>query len=249
MFSRSPTSSLEHARRGRRAVTDSIASRVTRVIGGSVHALLDAVEDALPEATMAQAIREDDQAIDEVRAELGRVEAGKYVATSGLNQLNNENETLAGQVELALQKGDETLARAGIAKQVDIEDQIPVLQRSLQDAMDRGKELEGYIAALLAKKREMESALQDFLAARASAPGQPGSRASNSGGGGGATQAKVDRAGSAFDRALARQTGITGATSALNADAAKLRELQELARKHRIDERLAAVKAGQPKQR
>src|SRR5215510_796306 len=191
MFSRSPTSSLEHARRGRRAVTDSIASRVTRVIGGSVHALLDAVEDALPEATMAQAIREVDQAIDEVRAELGRVEAVKHVATSGLNKLNNENETLAGQVELALQKGDETLARAGIAKQVDIEDQIPVLQRSLQDAIDRGKELEGFIAALLAKKREMESALQDFLAARATAAA-PGPSVSASSG---TTQGKVDRAG------------------------------------------------------
>jgi hypothetical protein len=44
---------------------------------------------------------------------------------------------------------------------------------------------------------------------------------------------------------LARQTGIAGATSSINADAAKLRELQELARTHRIDERLAALKAAQ----
>src|SRR5262245_18369637 len=51
-------------------MTDTIASRVTRVIGGSVHALLDAVEDAAPEGTMAQAIREVDQAVDEVRGEL-----------------------------------------------------------------------------------------------------------------------------------------------------------------------------------
>jgi phage shock protein A len=34
-------------------VTDTIASRVTRVIGGSVHALIDAVENAAPEAAMA----------------------------------------------------------------------------------------------------------------------------------------------------------------------------------------------------
>ena len=44
-------------------MTDTIASRVTRVVGGSVHALLDAVENAAPESTMAQAIREVDQAI------------------------------------------------------------------------------------------------------------------------------------------------------------------------------------------
>jgi len=219
-------------------VTDTIASRVTRVIAGSVHALLDNVENAVPEATMAQAIREIDQAIDEVRAELGRVEAVKHVAASGLNKLNTQNEALAGQIEIAVQKGDEILARAGIARQVDIEDQIPVLQRSLQDAVDRGKELEGYIIALLAKKREMEATLQDFTAARGALPGTSPSPSS-------ATQGKVDRASSAFDRTLARQTGIAGANTAINPDAAKLRELQDLARTHRIDERLAALKAVQ----
>lgn len=225
-------------------MTDTIASRVTRVIGGSVHALLDAVENAAPEAAMAQAIREVDQAADEVRAELGRVEAVKHLANSSLNKLNSHNETLAGQIEIAMAKGDESLARAGISKQVDIEDQIPVLQRSLQDAIDRGKELEGYIAALLAKKREMETALQDFIAAHAAAAAPTGSSPSTS-----ATQGKADRAGSAFDRVLARQTGIAGATSAINPDAAKLRELQDMARTHRIDERLAALKAARSDRR
>jgi phage shock protein A len=221
-------------------MADTIASRVTRVVGGSVHALLDAVENAAPEATMAQAIREVDQAIDEVRSELGRVEAVKHLAGSSLNKLNTEKETLGEQIDLAVGKGDETLARAGIAKQIDIDDQIPVLQHSLQDAVGRGGELEGYIAALLAKKREMESALQDFIAARASASAPANANASSN-----KTQAKVDRAGSAFDRVMARETGLAGTTSAVNADAAKLHELQEMARTHRIDERLAALKAAQ----
>ena len=101
-------------------MTDTIASRVTRVIGGSVHALLDAVENAAPEAAMAQAIREVDQATDEVRAELGRVEAVKHLANSSLNKLNSHNETLAGQIEIAMAKGDEGLARAGIAKRAEV---------------------------------------------------------------------------------------------------------------------------------
>jgi len=229
-------------------VTDTIASRVTRVVGASVHALLDAVENAAPEATMAQAIREVDQATDEVRAELGRIEAVKHLATSSLNKLNTQNETLATQIELAMSKGDEVLARAGIAKQVDIEDQIPVLQHSLQEAIARGKELEGYIAALLAKKREMSSALRDFLAARTAAQSPSAAGAANGPGQGsaqGSAQAKVERAGSAFDRVLARQTGLTGVTTPLNPDASKLQELQDMARTHRIDERLAALKAAQ----
>jgi phage shock protein A len=224
---------------------DTIASRVTRVIGGSVHALLDAVEDAAPEATMAQAIREVDQATDEVRSELGRVEAVKHLATSSLNKLNTQKETLSEQIEIAVGKGDEALARAGIAKQIDIDDQIPVLQRSLQDAVGRGNELEGYIAALLAKKREMEAALQDYIAARKTASAPAGAPSS----GGGTIQGKVERAGSAFDRVLTRQTGLAAAGSAINADAAKLRELQEMARAHRIDERLAALKAARTNRR
>src|SRR5215469_11202369 len=103
-------------------MADSISSRVTRVIAGSVHALLDAVENTAPEAVMTQAIREVEQAADEVRAELGRIEALKHLATSSLNKLNTQNETLADQIDLAVSKGDEALARAGIAKQVDIED-------------------------------------------------------------------------------------------------------------------------------
>src|SRR5262245_4697953 len=207
-------------------MTDTIASRVTRVIGGSVHALLDAMEGAAPEATMAQAIREVDQAIDEVRSELGRVEAMKHVASSSLNKLNTEKETLADQVDIAMAKGDEALARAGIARQVDIDDQIPVLQRSLQESVGRGNELEGYIAALAAKKREMESALQDFIAAKAAAVA-PAAGNSSAASAPGTVQGKVDRAGSAFDRVMTRQTGIAAATSAVNADAIKLRELQE----------------------
>ena len=219
-------------------MTDTIASRVTRVIGGSVHALLDAVENAAPEATMAQAIREVEAAIDEVRGELGRVEATKHVASSSLNKLNTQKETLAEQVDIAMTKGDETLARAGIARQIDIDDQIPVLQRSLQDSIGRGKELEGYIAALTAKKREMESALQDFIASRAVVTAPVATNASS-----GTAQGKVDRAGAAFDRVMARETGLAVAGSGVDADAAKLQELQDMARTHRIDERLAALKA------
>jgi phage shock protein A len=44
---------------------------------------------------------------------------------------------------------------------------------------------------------------------------------------------------------MARETGLAGTTSGVNPDAAKLRELQEMARTHRIDERLAALKATQ----
>lgn len=224
-------------------MADNIAVRVTRIVGGSVHALLDAVEDATPEATMGQAIREVDQVIDEVRTELGRVEAAKHLVTSQLNKLNTESERLATQVELAMAQNREDLARSGLEKQINIEDQVPVLQKSLAEQQERGKELEGYITALLAKKREMEQALQEFIASRAStASPRAQTRAA------GTAQARVDNAGSAFDRVMARQTGVSGLSASVTADAAKLKELQDLQRNHRIEERLAKLKASrQPK--
>ena len=223
-------------------MTDSIATRVTRIVSGSVHALLDTVENAAPEAMMAQAIREVEQVAEEIRAELGKVEAAKHLVTAQINKLNTDNEQLAAQIETALTQNREELARAGVEKQINIEDQMPVLQKSLAEQQERGRELEGYITALLAKKREMDEALREFLAARAasaSPTAAAGGRASAAG--------RVDNASSAFDRVMAKQTGVSGLSPNVTANAAQMKELQELHRNHRVEEKLAQLKARQPK--
>src|SRR5215469_12284134 len=225
-------------------MTDTIASRVTRVVSGSVHALLDAVENAAPEVTMSEAVREVDRVIDDVRAELGRVEASKHLATTQLNKLNTDHEQLAGQIELALAQSREDLVRAGLEKQLNIEDQIPILQKSLTEQQEKGKELAGYIVALLAKKREMEEALREFLASRAGAM-SPRAQA----GGADTVQGRVADASAAFERVLAKETGVAGLMPSGGADAAKLRELQDLQRAHRIEERLAQLKAAKEARR
>jgi phage shock protein A len=224
-------------------MTDSIATRVTRIVSGSVHALLDAVENAAPEAMMSQAVREVDQVTDEVRAELGKVEAAKHLVSAQINKLNTENEQLGGHIETALAQGREDLARAGLEKQINIEDQMPVLQKSLAEQQERGKELEGYITALVAKKREMEQTLREFLASRAAAASAP----QTGGGARGSAQGRVDNAGAAFDRVLAKQTGVGGLSAETTASAAQVKELQDLHRTHRIEEKLAQLKARQGK--
>jgi phage shock protein A len=223
-------------------MTDSIASRVTRIVSGSVHAVLDAVENAAPEAMMSQAIREVEQVSDEIRVELGKAEAAKHLITAQINKLNTDNEQLGAQIETALAQGREELVRAGLEKQINIEDQMPVLQKSLAEQQERSKELEGYITALVAKKREMEEAVREFVAARASAASPSGNARA-----GGSAQGRVDNANSAFDRVLARQTGVSGLSANVTANAAQVKELQDLHRTHRIEEKLAQLKARQPK--
>lgn len=219
-------------------MSETIASRVTRIVSGGFHALLDAMEQAVPETAMAQAIREVEQAIDEVRAELGRVLARKHVATSNLAQLKTRHAELSADVDIAVSRGEDELSRAGIAKQLDLEAQMPIVEKAITEAADNERELEGYLLALQAKKRDMEGALNELLAARTVAEKTAPSGTDRT------PSQRAERAGAAFDRLWARQTGIAGAGAADEAEAAtKLKALAELTRNHRIEERLAACKA------
>lgn len=218
-------------------MAETLSTRVTRIVAGSAHAFLDAVEDMAPEAMLRQASREIDQVMADVRVDLGKVEAGKHLLTTQINKLNTENEQLAAQIESALASNNEDLARAGVERQVLIDDQLPVLQRSLAEQQDKSKELEGYITALIAKRREMEGALQTYLASKA----QAGS--ATTGAGKANHDSRVEDAQSAFDRVLARQTGVSGVVGQPQGDAQKLKELQDVARNNRVSERLAEIKA------
>ena len=218
---------------------ESMSSRVGRLIAGSVNAVIDAVENAAPEVVMEQALREIDGATDEVRTELGRVIAGKHLANKRLVEESRKHEALAEQIELAVKEGREDLAEAAIARQFDIEAQIPVLESSIADAAGKQKELEGYIAALSARRREMEAELSQYRAAQKEA----GSGAGTANPEGGAAARKVSEAERAFNRVMA-QSGVAAGTG-MSGDASKLAELEDLARKNRIRERLAQIKANQ----
>lgn len=187
-------------------MADTLRARVGRIVSGGAHALIDALEEVMPDALGQQALREVDQAIDEVRAELGRAIAARHLAAKRLTEQSSRHDDLSAQIELALSQDREDLIRAALEHQLDIEAQIPVLETAVADAAQRQAELEGYLAALQATRREMAEDLTDLTAARAKAPQPP------------------------TDAELAR--------------GAKLSELERLARGHRVEERLAALRAG-----
>ncbi len=222
---------------------EKITGRVGRIIGGGFHALLDAVENMAPEAVLEQAVREIDEAIADVRAELGKVIANKHMANSRLIQVNQKCEDLSGKIELAVGEKRDDLAEAAISQQLDMEAQIPVLEAQISELSSEEKELEGFVAALKGKKREMREELRLFRASRneakTSGSGKEG-RQSNS------VESKVRKAESAFDRVLENSTGLpSGVSEADRKTAAAMNELEDLARKNRIQERLAAIKGKQ----
>ena len=223
-------------------MNESLAGRVGRIISGSLNSLVSAVENAAPDMVMEEAIREVDSAIDEVRAELGRVAASKHLSNTRLMEENRLHSELSEQIAVAVSEGRDDLAEAGISRQLDIEAQMPVLEKAIADAGDTEKELESYIQALQAKKREMKNELERLREVRRQSD-VPGSGGDTVGASGGGLEGKVAKAESAFERVLERQTGV-GSAASPDADTAKrLAELEELSRQNRIKERLAAIKS------
>ncbi|MGF1614656.1 MAG: PspA/IM30 family protein [Gammaproteobacteria bacterium] len=220
---------------------ESLTSRVGRLIAGSFHAIVDAVENAAPEATMEQAVREIDRAIADVRADLGHVEAQRHLTAKRLAEESGRHERLAEQAKLALDQGREDLATVAVERQIDIEAQIPVLEARLGELAEDKARLEGYVTALQAKRREMRDALADYVKARQQQASSIKTTGTDSAGGDSA-QVRAERASDAFERVFQRQTGLKSPSA--SSDAAKLAELEELARKNRVAARLAELKAG-----
>jgi phage shock protein A len=221
-------------------MVDTLRARVGRVVAGGVHALLDKIEDQAPEAMMQQAVRELDKVADEVRQELGRAAANRHLAQQQHADLNRRHAELSAQIDEAIEKQRDDLARAAVARQLDIEAQLPVIEATLGDLAKEEAELKGYADALQGKKRDMEEAIAAYVASR-KAVASPASAA-----GAGQTQAKADAASGAFDRVYQRQTGLTpAARGATLEQGAKLKELDDMVRANKVEERLAQFKSRQ----
>lgn len=221
---------------------ESITGRVSRIISGSLNALVDAVENAAPETVMEQAIREIDGAIDEVRTELGRILSNKHLANTRLMEESRKHEELSEQIELAIREQRDELAEAAIAKQLDIEAQIPILEIAIADNQQEEQELERYIVALQAKQREMQEELRQYRASRQD--NVSGTEASGTDKSQANTNRTVEKASAAFDRIMEANTGLPGSGNMSDREnMARLAELEELARNNRIKERLAAIKS------
>ena len=221
-------------------MSDTLRQRVSRAIVGGAHALLDKIEDTAPVAMLEQSAREVDAIADDVRAELGRAVANRHLAQQQHVNLNREHEQLGQAIEQALQAGREDLAKPAIARQIDIEAQLPVLEASMSELAAQEKEPSGFVDALMGKKREMQTAIAELERSRqvAGVAAVAGGHASAQ-----TVDARLQAAQSAFDRTYQRQTGLdaTGRGSSL-AQSAQLKELGDLVRENKINERLAALK-------
>lgn len=222
-------------------MSETLSRRVGRLVSGGFHALMDKAEDLAPMVAFNENVREIEQAIDEVRAELGKVVAQKHLATKKLADENARHEQLNDSIVTAVNLGRDDLAQVGIAEQIDIEARLPVLENTIADCSEQEKELEGFIVALQAKRRELMTAIENYQKTVAT---QSQGQGVNTGSNLDKIAQKAEKATNAFDRVMSRQTGFNHSTNA-NCNAQGLKELEELSRNNRISERLAKLKSGQ----
>jgi phage shock protein A len=215
------------------SVTESALKRIGRVIAGMTNLAVDAAEEANPEAVIAQSIREIDAAADEVRAELGKATAERHRLNARWQQLQDETAVLDDRVKSALEGDRDDLAEAGIARQVDIEAQVGVLDRLLAETDEKIAQLSQTVDAVAASRREAEQTLRDYRASHAAVVGAEGYAASDRRGG---AMNKVARAQAAVVRAA-------GVPASPQTDAKALAKLAELAREREVKARLARLKS------
>lgn len=86
-------------------MSETLSYRVSRLVSGGFHAMLDKAEDLAPMVAFNENLRELDKAIDEVRSELGKIVAQKHLASKKLNDENTRHESLNDSIMTAVNVG------------------------------------------------------------------------------------------------------------------------------------------------
>ena len=146
---------------------------------------------------------------------------------------------LGEKARFAVDEGRDDLAEAALVRQVDFEAEIGKLVKVQESTGEEEAKLEDSLASLRSRKAQMEDALRAYGEARAEASmgGDKGFHLQQE------IDRKVERAESAFDRAM----GGAGGVNFTRADADtinKVSELDGLQKSASVQQRLAALKAG-----
>jgi phage shock protein A len=219
-------------------MAESILIRMKRMVTGGVTDIVEAMETSQGESVMREAVREIERAIDETRAEAGRVASKRIFASRQAAMIREKISELTGKARLALGEGRADVAEALVARQIDLEAQIPVIESAERDASAEETELLQCLSALQGRKREMEADLEAFAAARRVAD-----RETQSGGARihEAAPRKAEKASETFNRVMKNASGISGVGATDAGAAAKLAEFDATLRQRQIAERLAAL--------
>ena len=219
------------ARMEENMTNEGILSRMGRLIAGIANAAIDKAEGVNKIAVIEQAVREIDAAADEARTDLGKARAEEYRIQSRKDEIVEDMNALDQKIRLAVSSGRDDLAKAGVARQIDLESQIAALDKALADAREQVDEGQKALQAVLATRREADARLADFKRSIARHPEQA------------ATGHSQPAPGADAARAAAAVSRLTGVPTGEHGHSSELDELDRLHRDQAIEARLARFKA------
>jgi hypothetical protein len=212
---------------------EGILARMGRLLAAIASQTIDNAESSNKVAVVKQAIREIDAGADEARYALGKSRAEEFRLKRRREELDAEAAALTEKIRLAIAENREDLARAGVARQIDLESQGIALERATDFIELEIDEQTKALQAMLGARREAEARLADLEQSLAQhAPNEPGR---------GASATKIVSADLAM-AAIARVTGVP-ASSVLGGK--ELDELDRLHREKEIAARLERIKSQQ----
>ena len=215
-------------------VHEGILARMGRLLAAIASETIDNAENSNKVALVKQAIREIDAGADEARSALGKSRAEEFRLKRRREELDSEVAALTEKIRLAVSENREDLARAGVARQIDVESQGIALERALDFVEREIEEQTKALQAMLGARREAEARLADLekSIAQHSPQEQEAGRTSAS------KTAKAERAMSAISR-------VTGVPAGAAPGGKDLDELDRLHREKAITERLERIKSSQ----
>jgi phage shock protein A len=211
-------------------MNEGILSRMGRLIAGVANAAVDKAEGVNKIAVVEQALREIDSAADEARTDIGKARAEEYRIESRREEIVVDLRKLDEKIRLAVASDRDDLAKAGVARQIDLESQIAALDKALQAAKSYLDEGQQALQAVLATRREAEARLVDLKRSLAQFPEETAAGRARSNAADGAA------------RAVAAVSRVTGVPAGSPATSTELDELDRLHREQAIEARLAQFK-------
>ncbi len=143
-------------------VHEGILARMGRLIAAIASQTIDSAEEGNKVALVKQAIREIDAGADEARAALGKSRARNSVSKAGSGRWPTRSRALTEKIRMAMAEGRDDLARAGAARQIDLESQGAALERAFDFIELEIEEQTKALQAMLGARREAEIRLADL---------------------------------------------------------------------------------------
>jgi phage shock protein A len=212
---------------------EGILARMGRLLAAIASQTIDNAENNNKVALVKQAIREIDAGADEARHALGKSRAEEFRLKRRREELDAEVVRLNEKIRLAIAENRDDLARAGVARQIDLESQQIALERAMDFIELEIEEQTKALQAMLGARREAEVRLTELEQSLIQqSPAETGR---------GAAQTKTISA----DRAMAAIARVTGVPASSVLGDKELDELDRLHRENEIAARLERIKSQQ----